>query len=286
MLPYAAYLRVYEPVSVFPHPERALWAAYADSPARPRRSEALAAEQEDTLRRLLARPPVAVPDTESRNAYVLRSGGGVYVCPWQTRLRIWRAFDRFRDTLPKDVARVALPPGAADRARLEYERWQCEGHGVRAHIQTSTWHVPLAWFVPFAPNERCLVLGGPAEGSGQATAAATRTLTYVTSMDEARRRLTDGLQVVRGGLGEGFAASQLLALGHWLAEFHADSLVELDYGGLVHLCDDDALRGDESVAEVAVALAAMERGEVELTVAMYKRLLARWRPVQALESAN
>jgi hypothetical protein len=76
------------------------------------------------------------------------------------------------------------------------------------------------------------------------------------------------------------------ALGRWLTEFHPLALVELDYGGLVHLLDDQALRTDESVTEVAAALAGMEQGERELTVAMYARFFTRWRLIRALESAN
>jgi hypothetical protein len=175
----------------------------------------------------------------------------------------------------------------------------------------------LDWFVPFARGERCLMLGapgtgygaaegaadGPADppaddasqehaGHGPATAAPARTLIYVTSMGEARRRVAAALPVVRENLGDGsgevflLSAGRLDTLARWLGEFHPRALVELDYGGLVHLLDDRTLQGDESVAEMAVALTGMERGEVELTVAMYKRLLARWRPVRALESAN
>jgi hypothetical protein len=64
-------------------------------------------------------------------------------------------------------------------------------------------------------------------------------------------------------------------LDRWLSEFHPRSLVELDYGGLVHLIDDQALCADQSVGEVRVALAAIERGEKELTTAMYSRVRAR-----------
>lgn len=187
----------------------------------------------------------------------------------------------------------------------DFEQWKRSGRALRPHILTSTWHVPLDWFVPFARGERCLMLGTPGTGyrrqdetseehpgHGPATAAPTRTLIYVTSMGEARRRVAAALPVVRENLGDGtgevylLSAGRLETLGRWLGEFHPRALVELDYGGLVHLLDDETLRTDESVAEMTVALTGMERGEAELTVAMYKRLLARWRPVRSLESAN
>ncbi|WP_067485030.1 hypothetical protein [Actinomadura hibisca] len=298
MLPYAAYLRVYEPVTAFPEPARTLWTAYADSRRRPRRVRALAAEQAEATRRLAADPPEPAPDRESGHAYVRRSGDMLYVCPWQTRLRSWQAFERFAAQTPAAVTACFVPPLVAARTADDFERWKRAGRSLRPCIRSSNWHVPLTWFVPFAHAERCLLLGGPPAGDGEpanrgpATAVPARTLIYVTSMPEARRRIAAALPVVRDNLGEGtreapmLAAGRLEALGDWLEGFHPKALVELDYGGLVHLLDDDALRADESVAEVGVAVAGMARGEVELAVAMYKRLLARWRPIRALESAN
>ncbi|WP_067452224.1 hypothetical protein [Actinomadura macra] len=305
MFPYAAYLRVYEPVTAFPEPARTLWTAYADSRRRPRRIQALEVEHRAAARRLTASPPEVVPDRESRDAYVRRSDDMIFVCPWETRLRSWLAFERFRDEQAADVAAAFVPPTVAELATREFEHWKQSGRSLHTHIQTNLWHVPPAWFVPFARAERCLMLGAPGTGyrttadalqehagHGPATAARARTLIYVTSMGEARRRIAEALPIVSDTLGGGSASMTLLsagrleALGRWLGVFHPRALVELDYGGLVHLLDDRTLQADESVAEMAVALAATGRGEVELAVAMYKRLLARWRPVRALETAN
>ncbi len=53
-------------------------------------------------------------------------------------------------------------------------------------------------------------------------------------------------------------------MARWLEEFHPHSLVELDYGGLVHLMDDDALQADQSVAELSAALTGLDTGQEEL----------------------
>lgn len=306
VLPYAAYLRIYEPVTAFPEPARTLWTAYADSRRRPRRIHALGVEHREAALRLIGSPPEVVPERESRDAYVRRVDDMIYVCPWGTRLRSWLAFERFRNEQPAGIAAAFVPPPVAERAVRGFEHWKQAGRPLWPHILTSTWHVPPDWFVPFARGERCLMLGAPGTGyrrsadapeelagHGPATATPARTLSYVTSMGEARRRVAAALPVVRendlgGGTEEGrlLSAGQLETLGRWLGGFHPSALVELDYGGLVHLLDDRALRADESVAEMTVALTGMERGEVELTVAMYKRILARWRPIRALEAAN
>ena len=63
-------------------------------------------------------------------------------------------------------------------------------------------------------------------------------------------------------------------------------MVELDYGGLVHLLSDDALTADDSPGLVAAGLAAVGRGEADAATSSYERLVDRWRAVQLLERCN
>lgn len=296
MLPCAAYLRVYEPLSAFRAAERAHWTAYATSPERPRRASALAAEHAESIRRLIAVPPIVAPAQESRHAYVRWADGITYVCPWQTRLRSWLALSRLRATAGPLVS-DAFAPRQAELAAEEFARWEaCEGP-ARVYIRTSAWSVPLSWFVPFAPTERWLVLGTPTAGDhrGQATAAATRALVYATAMSQARRRLARSLATARRLSGSRLAESEpavaallrvgteVEEIGRWLEEFHPHSLVELDYGGLVQLLDDEALRSDQSAAEVSAAVNALASKELELAAAMHQRLRVRWRALEAIE---
>jgi hypothetical protein len=78
----------------------------------------------------------------------------------------------------------------------------------------------------------------------------------------------------------------LAEVGRWLEEFHPNSLVELDCGGLVRLVSDDALRGDRSVAEVRAAIDGAAGGEYEPAVAMYMRAHSRCRAFAEFELAN
>ena len=296
VLPYAAYLRVYEPLPTFPPALRYRWSAYAASPDRPRRARALAAEQAEALRRLIALPPVPAPEGESSHAYVRWSGGVTYICPWQTRLRSWLALARLRETAPS-LARSAFPAGRAESAAREFARWQSRESALRIYIQVSNWTVPFAWFVPFAADERWLVLGSPGDrgDAARATAAGTRALVYATTMSCARERVARTLGVIRrargvrtGFLAEGGRAVRagLKEIGSWLEEFHPDSLVELDYGGLVHLLADDALCADQSVAEVSAAITAHTAGEAEFAAAMFQRFAIRWRALESLQGAS
>ncbi len=294
---YAAYLRIYEPVSAFGEPDRSRWAAYAASAARPRRRDSLMVEHVEALRRAIAAPQVVVPERESEHAYVRHADGITYVCPWQTRLRCLLAYDRMLSATGAPLP-GPVPAGYDDQAMAALARLEDAGpHGpsIRLHIQASVWTVPLAWFVPFAATERWLSLGpGRGRASARATAPATRALVYTSPMSRARRRGARGLAALRGlpaGVGDAAwepprAAGDLAEVGGWLEDFHPYSLVELDYGGLVHLVSDDALRSDESVAEIRAAIDGAARGECELAAAMYMRAHSRWRAFAEFELAN
>jgi hypothetical protein len=297
VLPYAAYLRVYEPLSAFPEAESRRWAEYAASAGRPRRAGALAAEQADSLRRALALPPLPAPERESGHAYVRWSEGVTYVCPWQTRLRSWLALTRLRAAAPS-LTKAAFSADQTDAAVRNFARWRSQESSPRVYIQASTWSVPFAWFVPFAADERWLVLGTPSDPGegGRATAAGTRTLVYATAMAQARTRVAKAIGVIRRSRGLPAAgalggdpvamAGELREVGAWLEEFHPHALVELDYGGLVHLLDDGALCADQSVAEVAAAISAVAAGEIEFATAMCHRFTRRWRALESLEQAS
>ena len=75
-------------------------------------------------------------------------------------------------------------------------------------------------------------------------------------------------------------------LGRWLEEFHPRSLVELDYGDLVHLLDDTELMQDESARDVTLALALLGEGDAERAATAYGRVTARMQALQAVEQAN
>ena len=297
VLPYAAYLRVYEPLSAFPEAEERCWVQYAASPGRPRRAGALAAEQAESLRRAIASPSLPAPERESDHAYVRWSEGVTYICPWQTRLRSWLVLSRLRAAAPS-LTKAAFSVGHTDAAVRDFARWHSQAPSPRVYIQANTWSVPFAWFVPFAADERWLVLGAPGNpgDSGRATAAGTRTRVYATTMSQARTRVATARTVVRPargprptapwGAGPAALVAELKEVGAWLEEFHPRSLVELDYGGLVHLLDDGALCADQSVAEVSATISAVAAGEVEFATAMHQRFTGRWRALEALKQAN
>lgn len=288
VIPYAAYLRVYEPLAAFPEPERAHWVRYA-------RRERVPTAQ-DELRRsmaaLLAVPPVVVPERESADAFVAEVDGVTCVCPWRTRLRGWQALAALSTAaggreldMPPTVLDTALPPVVRRQAVADYERWRERNPDARPWIRTGLWHVPVRWFTLFADSEREFAKPETGEESRHHYDQQF-VLRYRTPMVQARRRLARGLKVLREELEEGPLVEGLIDVGRWLEEFHPRSLVELDYGGLAYVISEEGLAEDHSAADVAEGIEALRLGDAERAGEAYERLTDRWRAVRERQFAN
>jgi hypothetical protein len=300
--PYLTYLRILLPVDELPIRERERWSAYAER--APERTEVAARQFADTVRRLAGRPPLAVPPVESTDGIVVDVRGRRYVCPEQPRLRSWyglRPDIGSTATAPGvQEAEVPMPalPGAAvspavrDQAVADLASYVEGGGDVRLFSRTSTWHVPLAWFVLFSPDERQLRLPGARRASGRPAPSRRpdvgerRSLRYVTEMSSARRRCAIALRTVRRHLDDMPVAAEIEQIGRWLEEFHPHCLVELDYAGLVDLVDDVHLSGDDSVADVAAGLEALAEGDSATAAAAYQRLGTRWSRVALMARSS
>lgn len=275
--PYAAYLRVYEPLAAFEGEERTAWAEYARRAAA--RGDRLVVEHRRALAGVIATPPRPVPTEEVRDAFVLDADGLLHVCPVQTRLRSWVALGELRDGLPDALLHAFVPPASLARADADHAAWGRAEKGTVLRILTATWAVPVQWFAPFAPGDRVAA----DEGTGELT------VVHRTRMSAARRRVARALRTLRRHVGEPdelVLADDLEDLGRWLEEFNARSWVELDYGGLARLLGPDVVAADTSVADVAEAVAALAGGDAEGAAVAYRSVLERWGAVSALEHAN
>lgn len=272
LVPYAAYLRVYEPLAAFPEPERTHWYRYAEA------GTARTAQDElrQSLADLLPVPPVAVPVHESRDAFVAVVDGVTHVCPWRTRLRGWLALEELSDELPEPLLDAVLPPVVREQAEADYAAWRTRNPDARPWIRTSTWHVPVRWFVLFDDSEREYEPSGGGESKQPV-------LRYRTPMVQARRRTARALRALKDSVVEGLLVDGLVDVGRWLEEFHPRSVVELDYGGLVHVIPESGLAEDRSAADVAEGLAALREGDGERASEAYERLTDRWRGIRELQ---
>ena len=267
---YTSYLRAYEPLPAFPPAERRRWERYLEETGAPDPVRGVRAEHRAALVAAIGVPPAA----EVEQAFVHRREGVTYVCPWRTRFRSWQAMTDFRRTMPDEIADAFFPRQAAEVAERELARLRSAEPELKSHIVSETWSVPLRWFIPFEGEERRLVLRGE------------RSLSYLTTMSNARRRTARALAVVRRTIEEGSVTAGVEDLARWLAEYHPRSLVELDYGGLVSLFDDEDLEADESAADVAHAISSLSRGEGDEAAEAYARVATRWGAVRSVEVAN
>ncbi|MER8037605.1 hypothetical protein ACWEP8_16320 [Streptomyces hydrogenans] len=276
LVPYASYLRVYEPLAAFPEPERTHWSRYVRRPGTPGAQE----ELRRSLADLVPVPPVPVPVHESGEAFVAHLDGVVVVCPWRTRLRGWLALRELAESgLPAPVLDAMLPPVVRAQVEADHERWLERNPDARPWIRTAVWQVPLRWFALFGDEEREYEPGDRAAGRAPV-------LRYRTTMAQARRRLARALRALRDSLDEGAMTQGLVEVGRWLEEFHPRALVELDYGGLVHAVARERLAADRSAADVADGLAALRSGDDKTAGEVYARLAERWRAVRDLRHAN
>ncbi|MER5440179.1 hypothetical protein [Streptomyces sp. NPDC002790] len=278
-VPYAAYLRVYEPLAAFPQPERGHWERYAKRESLP--------SYQDELRRsladLLPTPPVPVPVHESDDAFVIVIDGVVCVCPWRTRLRGWQAMDELPGELPAPVLDAAIPLVVRRQSAADYDRWLERNPDARPWIRTSTWQVPINWFVLVSDGEREYEQKSDED---EAEGVGVPRLRYRTPMVQARRRVARSLKALKDSIEEGPLIDGLVDVGRWLEEFHPRSYVELDYGGLVHALSREFLEEDHSAADVAEGIAALRVGDEDGAGEAYARLVERWRSARDREFAN
>ena len=270
MATYTSYLRAYEPLAAFPQPERKRWERYVADGQVPDRVRGVHAEQHAAIVAAIGLPPA----NEVDHAFVHRRDGVTYVCPWRTQLRTWEAMTEFRRSMPDEIADAFFPKQAAEVAERELARLRADDPDVKSHILSETWQVPLRWFLPFEGEERRLVLSGE------------RTVSYLTTMGNARRRVARALAILRRTVEDRPIVAGVEDLARWLEDYHPRSLVELDYGGLVSLFDDTELEADESAADIAHAVACLAGGEVDEATEAYARVATRWGAVRSVEVAN
>ena len=280
---HSAFLRVYEPLAAFEGADRARWEAYAAAGAAPAPEDGPRLEREASLRALIGPTPGVLPQLQEQ-AYVTDLDGVTLVCPWGTRLRSLEALEDFLGEVPAPLLDAWVPRRVAETVGEQLDAHRLAHPDERTHQLSSTWHVPLRWFVLVDPEEREVRLGtGPA---GVRSRLVGRRLVYRTPMSRARRRVARALAVLRRTIEDGVVTAGVEDLGRWLEEFHPRSLVELDYGGVVHLLDDAELSQDESARDVALALAALGEGDPDRAAAAYARVTARMKALQAVESAS
>jgi hypothetical protein len=264
-----AQLRVFSPLDDFPPRERERWAAYVDAGNGLTRREVAATEERSTTVRLVTgRTPMS-----SDAALVRRAGRRILICPLELDLRAAHALATFRRHVPEQVLDAFVPDGRG-KDRLE----RLSDSGRVPHILDEAWVVPLHWFVAFGPDERHLT--DPPEGNGPR-------VTHLTTCGQALARLERAIDAVETGVEDGEDVLAALAgTAAWLDSFDAASLLELDYGGVAAMLDEQQLRDDTTCEELWEAIEALLAGDLLAAAAAYGVARARWSRWHAKQHAS
>lgn len=291
--PFVAYLRVYEPLSSFAPSVRDRLQSDLDrgaveaDDAGTREQKVWLWTQVTASSRML---PGEGPDGTARDSgdvLVLGEddvpsgpaasvGPGPLVCPLDLRGRSAAALVGFIGTaeLPLRNSALTQPPETA-KARANAVVGELADSAV--HVLSSTWTVPLPWFVLVDPEQRAVV---PSERGVRPR------VSWRVAMADARRRVARAHAVTRDSLGEEGPTKILKETGRWLERFHPHSAVELDYGGLVQFMTDDDLEADTSAEDVGVIIDALESGDSEEVGERYEALRDHWSRFAARERYN
>jgi hypothetical protein len=209
------------------------------------------------------------------DAFVLEHAGRRYVCPRFPRLRMLEGLMAFRNAYQGPTASLLVPQATADRAARELERLHHLAPGVRSHILTSPFFVPLRWFSLFEASERMLVEEGD-----------VLTIRYRTPLRDALARVRRSATVLEEAGFDDSIVEQVGDLQKWLEQFPQSSVIELDYGGVASLFTRAELAIDESAADIAASLDALEEGDYEEAGEHYGFAASRWAHAQSLAYAN
>lgn len=299
--PFAAYLRVYEPLSSFGDPpDDALLAAVERSELTP--GEAIAREQWLWLKSQVSSAhalPAELPD--GRPAPSLRTdvlvldpgevpvsddaidlGSEPLVCPLEIRVRSAAALSSFLDDAPPALQTAVLEANGLTVEEVKHRSHSAlrDLYGSTMHVLSTNWIVPLPWFTVVDPDQRRIVLGsGPSD--------PIREVSWRVAMVDARARIAEAEELITDALGEEAGPSRVLAETHrWLNSFHPDSAVELDYGGLVQLIEDPVLATDTTADDVHAILDALRRGALEEVVEAFESLRDYWGDLASRERFN
>ena len=231
-----------------------------------------ASELADSLNRVsLPRThPLPTPDEDRVRVLTLDGGDEQLYAPSQT---VARSIAGASDLLSSNLERLASLVLTQDEWAKEIERAAAApALGMPLQTRQSTWGIPFSWFTLVYANDRMEVV----EANGR---ILTVRIQVPLSIAAGRAERMLGMLAAMAPDLDLFA--ELEDLGHWLAGFGDDGVVELDYGPVAN-----RVHPDESPADVHMGLQCLADGDFTGAAAAYRRLANRWMPIRQLARAN
>jgi hypothetical protein len=216
--------------------------------------------------------PVADDATKEPAGSDTSDGAGLLYCPSQLVLRAGLAANALMEGIHGPLAELLIPEEQRDRHQERIDQVNARGGITRVHTRASTWGIPFSWFSLFLESDPQDVV----EAGG-------RILTV-----RVWARIAEALDRVRYAVANLALAApdldmldDLTQLTEWLELFHADSMVELDYGAVA-----DKVYPDDSPMDVRLGIECLAEGDMTGAAAAYRRLASRWIPIRQLARAS
>jgi hypothetical protein len=288
-LPFSSTLRVYEPLDAFPEEQRAAIKSAGEravSRAAVENAELLASLGRITrpggdpfptgrtdLVRVTRAPGVPVEENGKEGSEEEKADGvALLYCPSQLVLRAGLAANALIEGIHGPLAELLIPEEQRDRHQERIDLVNARDGITRVHTRASTWGIPFSWFSLFLESDPQDVV----EAGGRILTVRVWT------------RISDALDRVRYAVANLALAApdldmldDLTQLTEWLELFHADSMVELDYGAVA-----DKVYPDDSPMDVRLGIECLAEGDMTGAAAAYRRLASRWIPIRQLARAS
>jgi hypothetical protein len=288
-LPFSSTLRVYEPLAAFPEDQQAALKAAgkrAASRAAVENAELLASLGRITrpggdpfptgrtdLVRITRAPGVPVEDGGKEAADTEKSDGAALLyCPSQLVLRAGLAANALMEGIHGPLAELLIPEEQRDRHQERIDLVNAREGATRVHTRASTWGIPFSWFSLFLESDPQDVV----ESGGRIL--TVRVWAPIAAALDRVRYAVANLALAAPDLD---MLDDLTQLTEWLELFHADSMVELDYGAVA-----DKVYPDDSPMDVRLGIECLAEGDMTGAAAAYRRLASRWIPIRQLARAS
>jgi hypothetical protein len=283
-LPFSSTLRVYEPLEAFPEEQRQVLraaGARAASRAAVENAELLASlgritrsggdpfptGRTDLVRVTAAPAPAGETSEEDAGAEPV-----LLYCPSQLVLRAGLAANALMEGIHGPLAELLIPEEQRDKHQERIDQVKARDGSIRVHTRASTWGIPFSWFSLFMESDHKDVV----EAGGRIV--TVRVWTPITEALERARYAVANLALAAPDLD---MLDDLAQLTEWLELFHADSMVELDYGAVA-----DKVYPDESPMDIRLGIECLAEGDMTGAAAAYRRLASRWIPIRQLARAS
>ena len=283
-LPFSSTLRVYEPLDAFPEEQRpAIQAAGARTASRAAVENAELLASLGRITRSGGDPfPTGRTDLVRVTTAPASQGGTsdddaaaepvLLYCPSQLVLRAGLAANALIEGIHGPLAELLIPEEQRDRHQERIDQVNARDGITRVHTRASTWGIPFSWFSLFLESEPQDVV----EAGGKIL--TVRVWAPISDALDRVRYAVANLALAAPDLD---MLDDLTQLTEWLELFHADSMVELDYGAVA-----DKVYPDDSPMDVRLGIECLAEGDMTGAAAAYRRLASRWIPIRQLARAS